>query len=682
MRWAQLTLVENDPGHFDPQFWLDYFRRIHADAACLSAGGIVAYYPTAVPLHHRSAWLGTSDPFGTLVEGCRRLGMHVIARTDPHAVRDEVQHAHPDWIAITADGKPRRHWANPELWVSCALGPYNFEFMTAVHREIVTRYRVDGIFSNRWAGHGQCWCKHCRESFRAATGLDLPTSQDPKDRARREYIVWSRERLTALWKHWDLEIRTINSDACFIPNGPPDLRTAGELAPIQFADHQARRGLTPPWANARRAKEYRSVMGRRPVGGIFSVGLEEPWRWKDSVQADAEVRIWAAEGTAAGMRPWFTKFSGVLYDRRWLETVERIYAWHHRNEKYLRNERSLAHVAMLLSEQTAMFHGGAPHQERHGDHAAGMYHALVEARIPFDMAHEAHLTPERIDRYRVLVLANAAALSDEQCDALASYVARGGRIVATFETSLYDEYGRRRGDFGLADLFGVSVAGEVEGPMRNSYLSLEADPAIGRRHAILDGLEEAPRIINGIWRLPVAPRGAFPSPMTLIPSYPDLPMEDVYPRVAKTDERAVYMREAGPGRVVYFPWDIDRTFHEVLNPDHGQVLANAIRWAADEPPVVSVGGRGIVDVAVWRQRASMTVHLVNLTNPMMMKGPFRELLPIGPLEVRVRVPNDARAGGVRLLTADRTPATRRDADDTLLVTVPEVLDHEVVAIEL
>ena len=26
MRWVQLTLVENDPGRFDPQFWLDYFR--------------------------------------------------------------------------------------------------------------------------------------------------------------------------------------------------------------------------------------------------------------------------------------------------------------------------------------------------------------------------------------------------------------------------------------------------------------------------------------------------------------------------------------------------------------------------------------------------------------------------------------------------------------------------------
>ena len=73
MRWVQLTLVENDPGRFDPQFWLDYFKRLHADAATLSAGGIVAYYPTEVPLHHRSAWLGSSDPFGTLVKGCRDL---------------------------------------------------------------------------------------------------------------------------------------------------------------------------------------------------------------------------------------------------------------------------------------------------------------------------------------------------------------------------------------------------------------------------------------------------------------------------------------------------------------------------------------------------------------------------------------------------------------------------------
>ena len=39
MRWAQLAFVEDDPGNYDLAFWLDYFRKIHADAACLSAGG-------------------------------------------------------------------------------------------------------------------------------------------------------------------------------------------------------------------------------------------------------------------------------------------------------------------------------------------------------------------------------------------------------------------------------------------------------------------------------------------------------------------------------------------------------------------------------------------------------------------------------------------------------------------
>ena len=90
MRWAQLTLVEDDPGKFDPQFWLDYFTRTKSDAVCLSAGGCVAYYPTTIPLHHRSAWLGSGDAFGDLVAGCRKLGMVVIARTDPRH-GDDVQ---------------------------------------------------------------------------------------------------------------------------------------------------------------------------------------------------------------------------------------------------------------------------------------------------------------------------------------------------------------------------------------------------------------------------------------------------------------------------------------------------------------------------------------------------------------------------------------------------------------
>ena len=71
--------------------------------------------------------------------------MVVIARTDPQATDDDAQQAHPEWIHLTADGQPRRHWASPEMWVTCGLGPYTFEFMTEVKREIATRYRPGSV---------------------------------------------------------------------------------------------------------------------------------------------------------------------------------------------------------------------------------------------------------------------------------------------------------------------------------------------------------------------------------------------------------------------------------------------------------------------------------------------------------------------------------------------------------
>jgi hypothetical protein len=687
MRWAQLTLVENDPGRYDRAFWLDYFRRTHADAACLSAGGVVAYYPTAIPLHHRSAWMGDGDPFGDLLAGCRALGMVVIARTDPHAAHQDVYDAHPDWIAVDAEGRQRRHWASPELWVTCALGPYNFEFMTQVHREIATRYAVDGIFGNRWSGSGMCYCEHCQRNFQAASGLALPRTTDPRDPARRAYLGWHEQQLFAVWRLWDREIRAIRPHARFIANAgggalsPLDMKTVGELSDILFADRQARQGLMPLWANGKNAKEYRAALGSKPIGGIFSVGIEEPYRWKDSVQSEPELRAWVAEGTANGLRPWFTKFSGTLHDARWLARVERIYAWHHRVEPYLRNELPLARVALVYSQQTATFYGADRAREKVEDHTLGFYHALVEARVPFEMVHDRLLDPERLRAFKLLILPNIACLSDRQCDQLRRFVQDGGSLVATFETSLYDERGERRADFGLADLFGARFGGRVEGPMRNSYLRLERDPG-GTAHPLLDGLDDAPRIINGVWRVEVAPAGALaPRPLTLIPSYPDLPMEMVYPRVERTDAPQVFLREIGRGRVVYFPWDIDRVFWEVLSVDHGRLLANAVRWAANEEGPVTVSGPGLVDVTIWRQKQSLTVHLVNLTNPMMIKGPLRELLPLGAQQVRVKLPAGTKPVKVTLLVAEQVPHAD-ESSGYLEVTVPSILDHEVVAIDL
>ena len=77
----------------------------------------------------------------------------------------------------------------------------------------------------------------------------------------------------------------------------------------------------------------------------------------------------------------------------------------------------------------------------------------------------------------------------------------------------------------------------------------------------------------------------------------------------------------------------------------------------------------------------MTVHLVNLTNPMLMKGPIRELIPAGPLRVQLRLPEGITSRKVRLLSAGKTPQANR-AGRYLTVTVPSVLDHEVIAVDV
>ena len=686
MRWAQLTLVENDPGHYDLNFWLDYFQRIKADATCLSAGGYTAYYPTQIPYHYRSAWLGDGDAFGELVRGCRALGMVVVGRSDPHAIRQDAFDAHPEWAAVDREGKPRRHWAYPDRWVTCALSSYNFDFMTEVHREMMTRYQLDAIFSNRWAGHGICYCAACRANFHLASGRDLPQRRDPQDPAYHDWYLWRQARLFDLWDRWDGAIRAINPNARFIANSGGgalstlDMKSIGQRADILFADRQARHGTMAIWANGKNGKEYRATMGNKPIGGIFSVGLEERYRWKDSVQSPAEITLWIAEGVANGLRSWFTKFGGVLYDQRWLKPVEEAYTWQAEHEAYLRNTRPVARVAVLYSQQTAAFYGGEQAEAKVEDHTLGWYQALIEARIPFEMVHDGLLDADHVDHFKTLILPNIAALSDAQCQQLRDFVGRGGSLIATFESSRYDEAGQRRANFGLADLFGVDIAGEVEGPLQNSYLRLEPNPD-GTLHPLLAGFSDTERVINSAYRLGVQAQVAFPNPpLTLIPSYPDLPMEEVYPRADHTGIPEVYLREMGASRVVYFPGDIDRTFWEVLSLDHGRLLVNAVDWATNEDRPVIVQGQGVLDVTVWEQANSLTVHLVNLTNAMMMKGPVRELVAVGVQQVKVQLPAGKTVKGVKLLRGGALSQWQVNGG-WLQVTVPSVLDHEVVAVD-
>jgi hypothetical protein len=626
-----------------------------------------------VPLHYRSKFLGNGDAFGEMLAGCRKLGMIVTARVDPHAAHQDVFDAHPDWIAVEANGQPRKHWAMPGEWVTCALGPYNFEFMTSVIQEIMTLYKVDGVFANRWSGSGTCYCQHCQRNFKDFSGLEIPpptaapgagAGRQAGD-AQSQFAAWQKKRLLDLYTLWDTGIRKKNPGAVFFPNGFEQIKESVSV-PILFADRQCRSGFQLPWQNGKYAKDARAISGSGPIVGIFSVGYEAPYRWKDSSQNPNEVRLWAVDGIAQGFRPWVVKFNAKPLDKRWFRPVEDLYVWCWKNEKYLRNQHPLARVGLVSAS------GGRVSP----DHSSGFYHALVEGRIPFEIVQDSQLDAAHLQPFKALALPNAANLSDAQCAQLKAFVEKGGGLIATHETSLYDERGRRRDDFGLAGIFGASFAGSVIERQQNAYLNLE-----DHSHPLLAGLDFAGRMIHGVKRVEIRAAPGLRAPLMTVPTYPDLPMEEVYVRDMKTEIPGVLAHPYGAGRVVYFPWDIDRTFWEIMCPEHGVVLANAVRWAANEEQPLTVDGPGVLDVALWQQKASLTAHLVNLTNPMMMKGPVREIFPVGPQRVRVKLPGGAKARGVRFLVSEAEAQWRQNAG-WIETTTPAISLHEVVAIDL
>ena len=110
--------------------------------------------------------------------------------------------------------------------------------------------------------------------------------------------------------------------------------------------------------------------------------------------------------------------------------------------------------------------------------------------------------------------------------------------------------------------------------------------------------------------------------------------------------------------MVYFPWNIGEIFWEVMNLDHATLIDNAVRWALGDS--AARRGRAARASSTSRRakgRGKLSVHLVNLTNPMMMKGPIREAIPLAAQMVSVALPTGTTgrhgaAAGLRAATAD------------------------------
>lgn len=71
---GQTNLTENDPERYDDNWWRKHWRDTAVQGVIINAGGIVAYYPSKLPLHHRAEALGDRDLYGEIVTSAATRG--------------------------------------------------------------------------------------------------------------------------------------------------------------------------------------------------------------------------------------------------------------------------------------------------------------------------------------------------------------------------------------------------------------------------------------------------------------------------------------------------------------------------------------------------------------------------------------------------------------------------------
>ena len=692
-RWGQTNITEEDPARYDTEWWREHWRRTRVQGVIVNAGGIVAYYPAADPLQHRAETLGQRDLLGEIVTAAHKDGLVVMARMDSNRAHEPMFRAHPDWFAMNSNRVPYRA---AELYVTCIHSRYYEEYIPAVLREIIQRVHPEGFTDNSWSGLDRdsiCYCETCARTFRDRCGAQLPRTKDWDDSNYRKWIDWNYARRLEIWDLNNRVTRSAGGPHCIwsgMLSGDiesesqrfRDLKAICARADIIMFDDQGRTNSSGFQSNGEMGKRMHGLLGWDKLIPESMAMYQRIPTFRKSSSPEPEARLWMLEGIAGGIQPWWHHVGAIQEDRRQFHTAEPVYRWHEANQRYLVNRQPIATVGVVWSQDNTEWHGRDQAESSTVLPYRGIIDALIRSRIPHLPVHIDHVGRE--PGFPLMILPNIAAMSETQAEALKQHVSRGGSLIATGETSLYDERGSRRKDFALADVLGVHAEGErtrpvCGGPADHSYLRLSPDMGSGERHPVLRGLDETNIVGFGGTIQRVQAVSGTNVPLTYIPDFPVYPPETSWMREPRTTIPAVVLRQS-VSRVAYLAADLDTRFARDNLPDHLLLLQNIVRWAVSENVPLRVTGRGFVDCHLYEQAGRLILHLVNLTSAGTWRAPVDELIPIGPLDVRVRVRQGLQVRTAKLLVAGGETSVSADGN-WMTMRLPSILNHEVIVLE-
>lgn len=714
LRWGQTNITEKDPARYDIKWWREFWKKTGTQGVIVNAGGIVAYYPSKFPLHYQAEFLNGRDLYGELVKAAHEDGLMVLARMDSNRAHEPFYKAHPDWFAVDAEGNPYRAG---DLYISCINGPYYEEFLVGVLREIIERTKPEGITDNSWSGLGRnsiCHCKYCQQKFYDHTGKQLPKRKDWDDTVYKQWIRWNYDRRLEIWDLNNRATKEAGGKDCLwigmnsgsVSGQSASFRDNKEIfarAEIIMLDHQARSDNSGFQDNGEVGKMLHGLLGwdKLMPESMAQYQAGKP-TFRVASKPAPEVRMWMIEGFAGGIQPWWHFIGAYHDDRRMYHTVEPVNKWHKANENYLFNRRPIATVGLVWSQQNTDFYGRDYAEEIVELPFRGMANALIRARIPYLPVHIDHIDRDA-SSLSLLILPNIAAMSDKQAESIKRFVSKGGGLLATGVTSLYNEWGEIRPDFALADIFGSHISGKLKYPTDSTnvrsvnqtlhtYLRLFPElrrqtygPEIGtepevndKRHTVLKGFEKTDILPFGGLLDTLGIESNVIVPMTFVPEFPIYPPETAWMREPKTDIPGLILNSSGRGRVGYMPADIDRRFGKDNLPDHGNILANLVKWASKNDMPLKVKGKGLIDCHLYRQENGLILHLVNLTSAGTWRAPVHELIPVGPLKVKIKLPEGV-SDNINFLVGEG-PKKIKNEKGWVSFKVKSVLDHEVAVI--
>ena len=659
-------------------------------------------------LHNRNPNMSV-DRIKQAIAEYKKRGIRIISAHGPW-LQGEIYAAHPDWRAVPSktgavpevDSKQ-----NPQGGQLCMIGPWS-DYLIEIVAEILTKFpEVDGFNFDGIHHFGPCYCIHCREAYRKEVGEDIP-EPDMNDPAFRRYLLWQDRKMEEVVERMQRRIKSIKPDAAIVtyttnagrfghllevPHGmSARMNLLFDAVDQEFWMDETNRGnsVVPAFANElvwavtnhRVAFSTPYLMSHGNPYGTDSFPPQEYVR-----RAMLAVTHGAYPAMALG---WPNQRESAI------ESVKEL----NRRAKWLTHKRPEPWAALVMGDYTRQFYGreAAKMEERYLSNVFGAFRAALEEHLPITVINEWNLNTEDLAGYRVLVLANTAVISDEQAEAIRNFVRNGGGLVATVDASLFDELGNPRSDFALADVFGVHYGGVISSKSAGSeqldinFLKAVDESYWEKRRNIFDlklgdhEIANAPTLRRYLGGLPVTFKGQAVrvSPAARAQEVGSITLRE--PNSAPCP--AVVVHKFGKGKVVYMSAGFDSAYYMYPYPYQRLLLAEAMRWAAAEPPRISVEAPMCVHSTFFRQTKNgerLIVHLFNdLDTTANHAKPdddvplCEETIPIHDIKVLFRGYNVSRVH-LEPEGVDLPPVKTADG---LEVTVPKLSIHSMVVAEL